>query len=507
MSYQLPVDCLNEIFEYLEEDKATLYSCLLVDRLWCKISVRILWRDIWNYKSHYWKRSLKIDLSILRTLVSCLPNESKKLLHDNNIFISSPTSKPLLFNYVAFCKALSIYEVNMMIDRFFINNEQSIISLNSKDRNSLVANEIIKMFANQISSLKKLTYQTYYHGNLNISFPHFPGVRDLSELFCVSSLSSNFFCQLSQICLNLQSISISFCGNVSNELKKLISLQNNLKSLTLITFDGSWTNSIIPVLTKHSHTITKLKFYGYIRLYSSLSFVSLFSNLQELIFSFFDGIYFEDFKELQHVKFSNLQILKIAYQCPRSEYIMKFLENNGKNLKKFYTDVNDKNLSLSIADFCPNLKSLSIILNNDERDILKTIFVSCQYLESIKILCGNGYFGKYLSEKELLETIAEYSPNNFCELKLYNASNSYSSPENFESFFKSWENRTPKKLLSLIFIEDMYESDDNLCYYDNCISLKTLEMIEKYENLGTIKFETKSYNKVREEEEVDHNYK
>ncbi len=35
MSLQLPVDCLNEIFECLgnEGDKVTLYSCLLVNRL------------------------------------------------------------------------------------------------------------------------------------------------------------------------------------------------------------------------------------------------------------------------------------------------------------------------------------------------------------------------------------------------------------------------------------------------------------------------------------------
>ena len=42
MSHQLSVDCLNEIFEYLEEDKITLHSCLLVSRLYCEIAVRIL---------------------------------------------------------------------------------------------------------------------------------------------------------------------------------------------------------------------------------------------------------------------------------------------------------------------------------------------------------------------------------------------------------------------------------------------------------------------------------
>ena len=42
MACQLPVECLNNIVEYLEEDKPSLHSCLLVNRLWCEISVRIV---------------------------------------------------------------------------------------------------------------------------------------------------------------------------------------------------------------------------------------------------------------------------------------------------------------------------------------------------------------------------------------------------------------------------------------------------------------------------------
>src|SRR5438045_8476887 len=102
----LLTDCLNDVFENLEDDKATLHSCLLVNRLWCKVSVRILWRSFIHYDIYY--RQLKIALSILSTLISCLPNKSKELLHKNEIFISTPTSKPPLFNYISFCKVLSI---------------------------------------------------------------------------------------------------------------------------------------------------------------------------------------------------------------------------------------------------------------------------------------------------------------------------------------------------------------------------------------------------------------
>ena len=36
---QLPTDCINDIFEYLEDDNITLRSCLLVNHLWCEVGL------------------------------------------------------------------------------------------------------------------------------------------------------------------------------------------------------------------------------------------------------------------------------------------------------------------------------------------------------------------------------------------------------------------------------------------------------------------------------------
>ena len=90
MPCQLPADCLNNIFEHLE-NKMDLRSFLLVNRLWCEVSVPILWTSIQNYN----------------TLIACLPIESKEILYKNEI-ISTLTSNLPLFNYVTFIKNLSI---------------------------------------------------------------------------------------------------------------------------------------------------------------------------------------------------------------------------------------------------------------------------------------------------------------------------------------------------------------------------------------------------------------
>src|ERR1043166_1954029 len=134
---QLNADCLNKIFEYIDKDKATLHSCLLVNRLWCEVSVRTLWTSVWNYD----------------TLIACLPNKSKEILYKNGIITSTSTSKHPLFNYVAFIRSL---EIDNIINKT-LKKYQSITlqKLHVSYKKYIFAQEIYKLF-NQISSLKEL---------------------------------------------------------------------------------------------------------------------------------------------------------------------------------------------------------------------------------------------------------------------------------------------------------------------------------------------------------------
>uniref|UniRef100_U9T206 F-box domain-containing protein n=1 Tax=Rhizophagus irregularis (strain DAOM 181602 / DAOM 197198 / MUCL 43194) TaxID=747089 RepID=U9T206_RHIID len=153
MPCQLPYDCLIDIFEYLNDDKNTLYSCLLVNSLWCVIAVRILWRDVWKFYEYH--RPHTILLSIINTLIAFLPKKSKRFLHKNGITI--PIQKRPLFNYASFCKIISIDKIVVMTRRT-LDKQQSIISKDLENVKYL-SQEILKMFMNQISSLKALEEQ------------------------------------------------------------------------------------------------------------------------------------------------------------------------------------------------------------------------------------------------------------------------------------------------------------------------------------------------------------
>src|SRR5687768_3499127 len=116
---QLFADCLNEVFEYL--DDVDLRSCLLVDRFWCEVTLPILWRHVQNYN----------------TLVTCLPNGSRQLLLGHSIIIST---KPPTFNYVSFVKEIYLNEV--------VKRHETLGELNDNQLR-LVIIELLKMIMNQ----------------------------------------------------------------------------------------------------------------------------------------------------------------------------------------------------------------------------------------------------------------------------------------------------------------------------------------------------------------------
>ena len=41
-------DILYLIFEELQDDKMTFFSCILVNKTWCEITIPILWRNPWE---------------------------------------------------------------------------------------------------------------------------------------------------------------------------------------------------------------------------------------------------------------------------------------------------------------------------------------------------------------------------------------------------------------------------------------------------------------------------
>jgi hypothetical protein len=475
---QLFTDCLNEIFEHLSDDRYTLHSCILVNRLWCEVAIRFLWRNIENYR-----------YSTFNTLIACLPNESKEVLQKNGIIFSTPTP---IFNYASFCKALSIRMVCDNLELLFSENQLLKNTPQSLDYSiNIIAQEIIKLFITQIPSLKQLEVLTSFQYFPLTNFVSYPEAKDclknLSELYCRSDIPSEFFRQLSQISNNLFILDITFRDYISSGLADLFSVQKNLKYFnmeTMETYDPLNDNKQISSLIKKlPNTLIKLNHFGRDN-NLSLSFINHFTDLQELQLTFYFSENFKDFEMLQYTIFSQLKILKLRDALPKCELLINFLENNGKNLKEIYfcdysMSYSDNSLNLAIAKFCPIIRKLSTGIKNNELETLKIIIDSCQYLESIKIWCG----GSYLNEQQALETVMKYSKN-INEIVLLNYPDNVKvkiTSKVLELLFESWADRKPQMSFSLVIIK----------YKNNIKSLdenkENRRIIEKYIKLGIVK--------------------
>ncbi|RIA82114.1 hypothetical protein C1645_835889 [Glomus cerebriforme] len=230
---QLPVDCLNEILEYLEDDKTTLQSCLLVNHLWCEISFRIFWRN-----------GFKFRISNFRTLIVCLPNESKEILHKNEIIISTPTSKSPMFNYASFCRVLSLNRVYYKLEQL-LKNQQTISFQNLSNNTNIVTQEFLseKDFENferlqhTIFPLLQILIIKNYLQNYELltKFLENNG-KNLRELFvnCYVNYSDNTLnLAIAVFCPNLRKLSVGFKNGELETLKIVFNSCHYLESIKI----------------------------------------------------------------------------------------------------------------------------------------------------------------------------------------------------------------------------------------------------------------------------------
>ncbi|CAI2174506.1 19887_t:CDS:1 [Funneliformis geosporum] len=457
MFHQLPNDCLKEIFEFLVKDKATLCSCLLVNRLWCLAVVPFLWTSIHNF----------------RTFFTCLPQESKEILYENQIIVSPPTQRCLIFNYVQYIKTFSNAEICKGI-AFLLNNNSNNSQDNDICKNIIAAQEIFKMLVKQIS-LKRLFYYTYTSNFLYIPFVNYPGAIDcfknLSELNCGSEINSELLYRLSQICQNLRTLNVTFDEFISTGLVDLISVQQRLNCLQIFqTYKCESFTSIIPSFKSLSQSLTKFELYGGNHHNPPLSFITQFTNLRELNLLFNHSDYSVDFRD---AIFPNLRILIFKYFSPRFMYLNDFLKINGKYLRELQIGRSNNLINLAISNFCLNLKYLRTNFLYNEEKTLKQIFNNCNQLTTLQISCDNFY----LNEIELLEIVAENSPKGFHELKVCACliGTKLFSKSSRRTIFT--EDYIPKKILSINLTIESNATDID---YTTINEFKKLGIIKKF---------------------------
>ncbi|UZO00044.1 uncharacterized protein OCT59_001298 [Rhizophagus irregularis] len=85
---KLNKDILFLIFEELREDSKSLFSCLMINRLWCETAIPILWRNPWCYN---------------------------EFITNQEIQLPSGSNQSLLFDYFSYCRSVNVNIIKEII--------------------------------------------------------------------------------------------------------------------------------------------------------------------------------------------------------------------------------------------------------------------------------------------------------------------------------------------------------------------------------------------------------
>src|SRR5438034_5254831 len=107
---KLNKDILFLIFEELQDDSKSLFSCLMVNRIWCEIVIPVLWRNPWNYNISYYNKS-----SLYYIITFYLSDDIKEFLTRQGIQLPLVSHQPLLFDYLSFCRSVNVNIMNAII--------------------------------------------------------------------------------------------------------------------------------------------------------------------------------------------------------------------------------------------------------------------------------------------------------------------------------------------------------------------------------------------------------
>ncbi|RIA84437.1 hypothetical protein C1645_832288 [Glomus cerebriforme] len=108
-------ELLNEIIQYFQNDYKTLYSCILVNRLLCRLIIPLLWEDPFTTAFNY--HFIGIYLNNLSDEDKTKLNEYRRIKNINiELF---PKKSNTLFNYPSFIKCLNVQYLIACIENYF----------------------------------------------------------------------------------------------------------------------------------------------------------------------------------------------------------------------------------------------------------------------------------------------------------------------------------------------------------------------------------------------------
>ncbi|GBC40334.2 hypothetical protein GLOIN_2v1868022 [Rhizophagus irregularis DAOM 181602=DAOM 197198] len=235
-SGELP-ELTNEIIQYFRKDFSTLYSCILVNRLWCRLAIPLLWENPFpiSYSKNY--HFIKIYLNKL--------NEDDKIKLNEYGFNYNLSPSSTLFNYPSFIKYLNTREVVFNIKSWIFN---TLVDKNHDyELVNLIYGLLLKVFIENegiLDSFEVMSNLEYFNNITDLILQNLNFTYNIRKLKLKLDISCQNFTQFLKFlftnCNSISTIVLSFhyisvynrSSLVEKYLSQLIISQHNLKKIS-----------------------------------------------------------------------------------------------------------------------------------------------------------------------------------------------------------------------------------------------------------------------------------
>ncbi|RGB24955.1 hypothetical protein C1646_772406 [Rhizophagus diaphanus] len=507
-------ELICEIIQYFRNDFSTLYSCILVNKLWCRLAIPLLWEDPFSIHVQNFQF---IEIYLCNLNEDDRINEYANILADMEIIVNFSNT---LFNYPSFIKRLNTHKVACFIENWLMDDHLEI--------STLIYRSLIKMFIENEGNLHSFEVEVRTSNDcdyLNDSImelilqnPNFTcNIRHLNLILnmdIIYDINTNFFLLLKFLCSNCNSIS-SFYIRIINDCKfegakhfekwltQLINTQQNLKKISfecndLVLYDSfsSLKNSNI------SNTLKIITFYR-------IDFKEIINNIQEIFnqLNVLETIHIiycyslnSDFVQqiinvIRPFKLKSL-LLSSKFQVESLQLlIQKFgsdLENFG--FENYYIESIQK-LFKSVIKYCSKIKYFSLLEPNYNNvnlvlNLIENINQNLNYLD-IKFKCHYDHYddSSIIMSKNLGQILP--SKLGFLKLEFFGIKQS----KLLKIFLENSQNTFIKRLFIKITVQE--EVKDILHYIKEYImkkkTVKYLAIIINYQDLVYLEDEVKEF--------------
>ncbi|GBC29085.2 hypothetical protein GLOIN_2v1883794 [Rhizophagus irregularis DAOM 181602=DAOM 197198] len=169
-----------EVIKYFQNDYSTLHSCVLVNRLWCRLAIPLLWENPFSIPTGNYN-FIEIYLHNLNGELKTKFNEHKI---NENLLLSNT-----LFNYPSFIKYLDLLKFSTSVRKWFYNAKikKSELVEDIEDTKKLIIISLLKIFIDNEVNLHTLeininNYITYIEGILELTLQNPNFIRNIKNL-------------------------------------------------------------------------------------------------------------------------------------------------------------------------------------------------------------------------------------------------------------------------------------------------------------------------------------